>query len=695
MSLVGNLEDLGLGDILQIVSLSRKSGILSLAWGEVKGRIFFRDGQVVAATSTQGKRSIGRILSEHLEEFPDLLPQLAHPGTPLETKRELIDKAVNALPSAAHAREVLVKDMGFPAAGVEGAIREQIESTVFHFFSWPEGTFSFELQEIEKELAVLPPPDHVFVLEPGLSPQFLAMEGTRLQDERKRTAEEAVGPPLRPGIPAGKERPLAAGAECEPGESNKAASAVEVERSPSVPAAEEDFSSISEALAYYERQEKAKQGEAMKETGVPPAPPVAPRPLPEPEFRQAAEAEGDSLSSEAGGFGEARHKAAAGKEVPPGPVIVPAGPGGHLPASDLVIVDDDPFVLESLVHHLAAKGHKIRTFTEVSTALLHLQESVDMGVRPTVVLTDLLMPDSSQRSTLGGLEVLEKTRRIHPAVSVYLMTDYENLPAQARALELGARFFFTKPKSSQLEEDYSSPELVNFVQVVENALQSEPRPEAGAPVPPGGEKLVNLGEELRKEFGDEEISVPGEGMAVVPSRGLHMLKAMINELNDPASNGQITLLILRFAAELMNRAVIFVVAKNQLAGLGQFGINIDGADAVRHVRQIRIPLSEPSIFREAVQKRMPIKKPLKPTKWNDYLVKTLGGILPREVFVSPIIAGGKIAAILYGDNVPEDKEIGDTESLEIFLAQAGLAMEKALLERRLREMGRSAESGGG
>ncbi|PLY11667.1 MAG: hypothetical protein C0624_01655 [Desulfuromonas sp.] len=30
MSLVGNLEDLGLGEILQIVSLSRKSGVLTL-----------------------------------------------------------------------------------------------------------------------------------------------------------------------------------------------------------------------------------------------------------------------------------------------------------------------------------------------------------------------------------------------------------------------------------------------------------------------------------------------------------------------------------------------------------------------------------------------------------------------------------------------------------------------------------------
>jgi len=181
---------------------------------------------------------------------------------------------------------------------------------------------------------------------------------------------------------------------------------------------------------------------------------------------------------------------------------------------------------------------------------------------------------------------------------------------------------------------------------------------------------------------------------LTPSRGLHMLKAMISELNDPGANGQITLLILRFAAELMNRAVIFLVAKNQLAGLGQFGIKIDGTDPQKHVRQIRIPLNEPSIFREAIQKRLPLKKPLKDTKWNKYLVERLGGGSPKEVFVAPIIAGGKIAAILYGDNSPEDKEIGDTESLEIFLAQAGLAMEKALLERRLREMGKLSESYG-
>ena len=49
MSLVGNLEDLSLGDILQIISLSQKSGVLALSSDLGSGRIVFRNGMVQAA----------------------------------------------------------------------------------------------------------------------------------------------------------------------------------------------------------------------------------------------------------------------------------------------------------------------------------------------------------------------------------------------------------------------------------------------------------------------------------------------------------------------------------------------------------------------------------------------------------------------------------------------------------------------
>ncbi|HUT55404.1 MAG TPA: response regulator [bacterium] len=632
MGLVGSLEDLGLGDILQIVSLSRKSGVLNLGWGEVKGKIIFRDGQVVAAWSSANKQSLAPLL-----EGRGLIP---------ESRREAMDREINALPDAAAVKDHLVKGLKIVEGEIDELIRERIEAVVFHFFTWPEGIFSFELQDIVPDLAALEPPDHSFVLEVGLSPQFLAMEGTRLQDEHKRAREEApVGPPLK-------------GAAARPSRAEAGASAPVPSAQAQAPAAKEDFGSVSDALAFYEGKKKAM---GLDETGTAPTearqeqPGAASRPAPRPE-----------------------PAAAPGIAPPPGD------------APHLVIVDDDKFMLESMVHHLAAKGYRTNTFEEIGPALTYIQGLVDMRVRPGAVLADLLMPNLTGDSTLGGLEFLKKVKALNPAISQYIMTDYENLPARQRAEELGARFFFMKPKSSQLDDDFSSPELINFVQILENALLSEPKPPA--PEPEREDGSVNLGEELRREFGEDVVPMHPGVEYLTPSRGLHMLKAMISELNDPGSNGQITLLILRFASELMNRAVIFLVAKNQLAGLGQFGIQIDGTDPQRHVRQIRIPLNEPSIFREAIQKRLPLKKPLKDTKWNKYLVERLGGNMPREVFVAPIIAGGKIAAILYGDNAPEETEIGDTESLEIFLAQAGLAMEKALLERRLKEMGKLPES---
>ncbi|WP_243688471.1 hypothetical protein [Geotalea toluenoxydans] len=56
--------------------------------------------------------------------------------------------------------------------------------------------------------------------------------------------------------------------------------------------------------------------------------------------------------------------------------------------------------------------------------------------------------------------------------------------------------------------------------------------------------------------------------------------------------------------------------------------------------------------------------------------------------MGPIVSEGKVVAVLYGDNIPDAKPIGDTDSLEIFLSQAGLAMEKALLQRRLKDKSR-------
>jgi hypothetical protein len=63
------------------------------------------------------------------------------------------------------------------------------------------------------------------------------------------------------------------------------------------------------------------------------------------------------------------------------------------------------------------------------------------------------------------------------------------------------------------------------------------------------------------------------------------------------------------------------------------------------------------------------------------LVLRLGGETPTEAYVAPIESGGQVVALLYVDNLPASDPIGDTTILEIVLHEAGLALERALIER--------------
>lgn len=194
----------------------------------------------------------------------------------------------------------------------------------------------------------------------------------------------------------------------------------------------------------------------------------------------------------------------------------------------------------------------------------------------------------------------------------------------------------------------------------------------------------NLGAELSREL-DE---APGDGVAVnaVASPGLHLLKGMLLELNNPSLGGGIILLVLRFASEFMNRAVIFGVKEKEIVGLGQFGIEVFEGNPDARVRSMRIPVEEDSPFTAVLERGIPAKVRPEQGKWDMYLQEALGGGVPEEIFLGPLISEGKIVAILYGDNLPRNNSVGDTEPLEIFLSQAGMVMEKVLLERRLHEI---------
>lgn len=183
----------------------------------------------------------------------------------------------------------------------------------------------------------------------------------------------------------------------------------------------------------------------------------------------------------------------------------------------------------------------------------------------------------------------------------------------------------------------------------------------------------------------KERTPPASEKPASSRRDLALLTSMIEELSGPASGSEITLLVLRFASEVMNRAVVFLVRKDDIMGLGQFGLYSKEESADQKIRAVHIPLTEPSVFKEVIEKKSSYKGSLARDKWSEHFLDQIGGGWPKEIFLAPLLNGPQVIALLYGDNLPHQTPIQETEGLEAFVRVAGFAFGKAMLERKLQE----------
>ncbi len=552
MSLVGNLEDLGLGEILQIVSLSRKSGLLSLHSRGREGRIFFRSGQVTQATSSAYRQSLGELLVRRgLLELGRL--KLALTLQEQEGYQERLGS-------------LLIRFFGVSSDAIEGVVREQIEKVVYSLFVWSDGTFDFDLQEL------CDLPDDIlmnplqFMLQEGLNPQYLAMEGSRLVDERRHRGEPMEEDSLPDGSGAAGEEAVAA--------------------------------------EFFLRGLRRGEGRRTPERS------------------------------------------------------------GRMP---VVVVDDDPSTREALGFLITKGGFDPVLCERGDEALFRIGALCRSGGSP-LVMVDLLLPPHEGSRSPGGGELLKLVQSGFPLLPLVALGEFHDPESDRTLRELGIPFLI-KPRRSEIADP------VRLKRFNEQLLPLLLNPLGGS---------FDLGEAIRLELGESEVAAPELSRE---RKALALLRGMLSELNNPAEGGGIILLVLRYAAEFMSRAIIFMVKKDEISGLGQFGVRDTDRSADALVRSLRIPRSGESLFQRVIDRPFPVR--LRPDEEPGIapLCQRLGGGVPPELFLGPIISEGRVVAILYGDNLTAGGAIGETDGLEIFLDQAGLAMEKALLRRRLTEQG--------
>lgn len=141
--------------------------------------------------------------------------------------------------------------------------------------------------------------------------------------------------------------------------------------------------------------------------------------------------------------------------------------------ASVLVVDDDPAVLETVAAMLSAKGYEVATAPDGETAINELgTSSYDL------VLTDLAMPG------VDGMAVLEHTVAKSPETRCIILTGYGTIKSSVAAIKNGAFDYITKP--------VAAPELLATVEKAIRFKELE-------------EENIRLRRTLRKKYREKHI----------------------------------------------------------------------------------------------------------------------------------------------------------------------------------------------
>lgn len=629
MSLVGSLEDLGLGDILQIVHLSRKSGTLWIRSDAGEGQVIFSAGLICGAFTKDGPADLRDLLAAGGDVPPaelDAAQEEARArGLPLE--RALLERGLAA------------------AEALEDLRRRYVEDAVIRMFTWASGEFSFEIQDRREDGA-----EDLF-LAPGLNPQFLALEGTRLRDEAGREGEgEDEGGPTDadadaafadPGLadtsPAGATDP-AFGEPADAGDGSiLLASEVAGDD-------DEDLLAEADLVALDDEDEPSLDGDQQSalDRDQDPALDRDYEPALYDDDEPVLDEKPEPALAEAGLAASAAELARA--TAPAAPPIA------------IVAIDPDLPSLEWLKAALAPASPRIHIFQRSDQGVQRVRQYLARAEVPAVVLAVDAPPDPVS----GARDVAEMVRRFKlqaPRMQVFLARRLGD--ADPRIVADGV---LEKPTATHLADPRCAPERERLADALRTAL--------------------------RAQLASADVAAPRErGMS--PDT-LARLRRASARLRDPGSRGDVLALVLRFAAETFSRVAMFMVRDQQALAIAQLGLPKAGGPDDQAIGEVVVPAREPAWFRRVIDGRNPVRCP--PDDDGDQrLAVLLGNALPREAYVAPLESANRIVALLYADNLPSDDPIGDTSALEVVLHEAGLVLDRAVLERALAE----AEQAGG
>jgi CheY-like chemotaxis protein len=385
----------------------------------------------------------------------------------------------------------------------------------------------------------------------------------------------------------------------------------------------------------------------------------------------------------------------------PAPAARPAAaPDTDEGPGTVLLVDDEDEVRRIMAERFARAGYNVVEAEDPEAALKKAGRLAKASI-PFLLVTDLGMPTSGGTSFQGGFEVVKRLWKMNLRPPVLLMAETLSSTLQARARQMDISHFVFKPGLSKLDPEQFEADLRAFADKI--AADRLPRLAAEGPGrPPAAEGRSAPAPAAAPGKGTESTGAASGGTArpasaAVPaglplatademSRDFEQLSRWLEELRGRQDATQISTLVMRVARDCFERGVLFVVKNETMRGLAGFGAAPRDEKLGLVVREVTIPLGEPSVFSRVAVGRKPHVGPWPDEKWARHLLGKIGRFQSSGLALLPLLTNRETVAILFGDNADTGRALGRLAALDTFVNQAGIALENAFLQRKVTAM---------
>jgi hypothetical protein len=245
-------------------------------------------------------------------------------------------------------------------------------------------------------------------------------------------------------------------------------------------------------------------------------------------------------------------------------------------------------------------------------------------------------------------------------------------------LDLRADGGVTLAQASLLHRRHPSASLIALV---DPGTSFGPVYAAGAlaALPPEVEAVVACVENVRASRRETVRGSEGDD----PKSGVARLRRVFGDLRSGLISATVALNLMHIISESVERAVLFLVKREQLVALGAFGSDREGRPLAELTRGIKLSLDAENALARSLATGEVQSVGFEEADLPEPFSTLVGRPRTGQVVIFPVLGAQRVIAVIYTDNGEREQAVEDIDILELATAQVGMAFENELLRRQI------------